>query len=117
MGVKIPRIISHKNMGPLLKALSEEPCYQPGSQTAPQPEDWHQRPVWLEVPVGELVRDELTTLALVGRNPYEIVPLTGKEGFRAQGLEGKVRIRKTLFAALMALRDIVPQYRGRIVVS
>ena len=114
--VTVPRMIDHDNMQPLLDALEEEPCYQPGpSAPMPQPEDWHQQLVWLEFPTGEAARDGLTTLALIGRNYNETASLDGREGFLAQGLEGKVRVQKPLFSALMNLRDILPKRRGRIV--
>ena len=51
----------------------------------------------------------------VGRNYNETAPLDGKEDFLAQGLEGKVRVQKPLFSALMNLRDSLPKRRGRIV--
>jgi len=112
----VPRVISHDNMQPLLDALQEEPCYRPGPLAPmPQPEDWHQQLVWLEFPTGEAARDGLTTLALIGRNYNETAALDGKEDFLAQGLEGKVRVQKPLFSALMNLRDILPKGRGRIV--
>jgi len=66
------------------------------------------------VPTGELCEDGLKTLALVGRGEYSTVALTGKEGFNAQGLEGKVVISKPLFNALMAMRDLINPHRGRI---
>jgi len=104
-------------MQPLLDALQEEPCYQPGpSAPMPQPEDWHQQLVWLEFPAGEAVRIVgLTTLILIGRNYNETASIDGKEGFLAQGLESKIRVQKPLFSALINLRDILPKRRGRIV--
>ena len=114
--VTVPRMIDHDNMQPLLDALQEEPCYQPGlSAPMPQPEDWHQQLAWLEFPTGEAAQDGLTTLALIGRNYNETASRDGKEGFLAQGLEGKVCVQKPLFSPLMNLRDILPKRRGRIV--
>lgn len=100
-------------MKPLLDAISAEPYFQPGPQTAPRPK-WVDKVVVLEFPLGELAKDGLTTLALVGMGKnYETAGLTGKEGFNAQGLEGKVRVRKPLFNALMNM-DLLPRGRGRI---
>ena len=113
----VPRTITHKNIRPLLVALQAEPWSQCGSKAPYEHEAWYWEPCYLEVPTGELAKDGLTTMALVGRGVPEHCSLTGKEGFVAQGLEGKVRIRKPLFNALMNLRDIVPEYRGRIVMA
>ena len=111
----IPKVITHKNMGPLLGALAQEPCFQCGSNI-PEPEGaWFRRQVILEFPLGELYRDGLLTLALTGFDRPETLALTGKEGFNAQGLEGKVQVRKDLFLALMNLRDLLPEFRGRII--
>jgi len=115
--MKLPHVITHKNMEPLLRAVCEEPYFQIGRKTIYDPSAWYWRAVTLEFPLGELAKDGLTTIALVGRNKYETVALTGKEGFNAQGLEGKVRVRKDLFMALMNLRDVLPARRGRIVVD
>jgi hypothetical protein len=112
----IPAVIDHKNMRPLLAAVSAEPFFQCGSRVPHNPDAWYWRPVVLEVPTGELAEDGMKTLALVGiGGNYETCALTGREGFAAQGLEGKVRIRKPLFNALMNLRDLIAANRGRIV--
>jgi len=113
--MKLPKVINHKNMAPLLEAIAHEPCYQPGSNTPITGDEWHQSLVWLEMPTGELARDPLASLALLGHDYWEATSITGEEGFQAQGLEGKIRVRKTLFSALMNLRDILPPRRGRIV--
>ncbi len=111
----IPPVITHKNMGPFLDAIAREPEFQPGSRHTYDASKWYRRPVWLEFPLGELAKDTLTTMALVGRERPDPLPLTGEEGFNAQGLEGKVRIQRDLFTALLKLRDILPPFRGRIV--
>lgn len=111
--MKLPKIIDHKNMGPLLNKVSGLSCYQPGSTD--DPPEWVHKKVILEIPLGELCEDALKTMALLGRRSQpDPMELTGKEGFNAQGLEGKVRIEKDLFAALMNLRDLIPPNRGRI---
>jgi hypothetical protein len=117
----LPKIITHKNMGPLLDAISAEPYFSPGPVRQHLRPEWVYRQVVLEFPTGELARNGLNTLALVGMagrtGQYETTALTGHEGFDAQGLEGKVRVRKPLFNALMNLRDLIPRRRGRIVVE
>jgi hypothetical protein len=107
-------IITHKNIDTYLDRLQKEPEFQPGPNTPVNPHAWYRQTVILEVCLGELCKDELTTLALRGRQ--EVVPtaIIGDEGFNAQGLEGKVCIYKDLFSALMNLRYLVTPYRGRI---
>jgi hypothetical protein len=51
-----------------------------------------------------------------GAKNYETTRLTGQEGFNAQGLEGKVRVRKPLFNALMNM-DLLPRNRARILTT
>ena len=109
----IPKVITHKNIEPLLTALCNEPEFKIGSKAEYDPSKWYRQTVTLEVATGELAG--LQSFALIGRSSYETLPLTGKEGFDAQGLEGKVAIRKELFSALMNMRDLISRYRGRIV--
>lgn len=133
-GVQVPNIITHKNMQPLLEQLTKEAEFQLGPTTyKPTGQEWYRQPVRLEMPMGELAKDGLQTIALVGRRRtcpghlqfqphmadafFQIGSLTGKEGFNAQGLEGKVIIHKDLFTALLNLRDLIPVHRGRIVVK
>lgn len=111
----IPTVIDHSNMQPLLRAIEAEPYFQCGSKRVYDPDEWFWQTVSLEVPTGELAKDGLTTMALAGRRECKTAALDGKEGFNAQGLEGKVVIRKDLFGALMNLRDLIPISRGRIV--
>lgn len=113
---KLPRIITHANYDAVLdKYIRNHPSMQPGGgHLLPQPAWFHEDAI-LEVPTGELARDGLTTMALVGRSRPEPAALTGDEGFNAQGLEGKVRIRKPLLNALLNL-DIIPRHRGRVIV-
>ena len=113
--MKIPRVITHKTMGPLLAAISREPEFQCGSREPYDPSKWYRREVILEFPTGEIAKDMLTTMALLGRRDYETAVIDGSEQWNAQGLEGKIRVRKELLAALMNLRDILPEHRGRIV--
>jgi hypothetical protein len=120
-------IITHKNLKHFLDRLQQEPEFQIGALAPNEPERerrylanldaWYRRRCWLEVATGELAKDALTSLALIGREHAECLSLDGTEGFNAQGLEGKVRIPKDLFMALMAMRDIVPEHRGRIIVE
>ena len=114
----IPKIITHRNLDPLLDAVNREPYFMIEWSRAKLPRPrWVDTPVYLEMPTGEIARDGLTTLALVGFAKPESLALTGKEGFNAQGLEGKVRVKKPLFNALMNMRDILAPGRGRIVLA
>lgn len=114
--MQVPKIITHANIQPLLNAICNEPEFQCGNKDAKyDPSKWYRQTVTLEVPTGELAKDGVTTMALKGHSVPVIVELTGKEGFNAQGLEGKVQIRKELFSALMNMRDLIAPYRGRIV--
>jgi len=108
--------ITHKNRDAWLDRLRAEPFFQIGNKTPYDPGAWYNQTVVLEVPTGELARDGLTTIALIGRSPHETAPLTGKEGFNAQGLEEKVVIHKPLVNALLNL-DIIPEKRGRVVID
>lgn len=112
-------IITHKNLQPYLDRLLAEPEFQPGNKTRYDASKWYRKTVRLEFPLGELVKDWLTTLALNGGKvrQTQTEPLTGNEGFSAQGLEGKAVVEKELFSALMNLRDILPENRGRIVME
>jgi hypothetical protein len=110
------KIITHKNLNYWLKKVQGEPYFECGS-TVKTPPAWCYQEVTLEFPLGELCKDGLTTIALVGREKPEPVPLTGKEQFNAQGLEGKIQVRKPLFNALMNLRDLLPELRGRILLD
>ena len=108
----VPSIITHKNMQPLLDEICGLPAYQPGSRE--DPPDWVHQEVVLEFPLGEICEDGLKTLAICGTRKPETMDLIGVEKFNAQGLEGKCQIRKDLFSALMNLRDLIPEHRGRI---
>ena len=113
--MQIPKVITYKNIEPLLDALLNEPEFKIGCQAEYDASKWYRQTVTLEVATGELTKDGLTTMALVGCSPYTTENLTGKEQFNAQGLEGKVAIRKELFGALINMRDLIAPYRGRIV--
>jgi len=112
---KMPRVITHANMHPVVDALCSLPCFQIGGEG--DPPDWAYAPVVLEVPAGELAGDWLKAMALAGNRQRWTAPIKGDEGFAAQGLEGKVCIRTDLFGAVMSLRDIVPPHRGRILTN
>jgi len=110
-------IITHKNLQHFLDLLQQEPEFKIGQHRPADLDAWYRRRCWLEVATGELAKDALTSLALIGREHAECLNLDGTEGFDAQGLEGKVRIPKDLFMALMNLRDVVAKNRGRILVE
>ena len=113
--VKLPRIVDHKNYGALLARVRRLPCMQPGPNAArAERPAWIDAPVTLEFPTGELCRNAVLALALVGpARDYELTDLDGSERFNAQGLEGKVRVRKPLLAALLNL-NLLPEHRGRV---
>lgn len=110
------KIINHKNLRYWLDKLKSEPQLACGGPQRTWSE-WFDKPCTLEFPLGEIAQSDLHVIALVGRGPTDPVPLTGKEGFNAQGLEGKLQIVKPLINALFNLRDILPEHRGRIVLS
>lgn len=107
--------ITHKNLTKWLDKLAQVPYLQIGSNACYDNKGWYAQTVTLEFPIGELCKDGLTTIALIGFTHVQPTPLTGKEGFDAQGLEGKIQIKKPLINALLNLRDILPINRGRIV--
>ncbi len=88
-----------------------------GTTYKPTGDEWYRQRVRLQFPTGEAARDGLTTMALIGRNHHTTEGLDGKEGFNAQGLEGRVTVHKDLFSALMNLRDLLKPGRGRIVLG
>jgi len=111
--VRIPKVITHKNMGPIRDAIALEDEFQPGPGHKIKPRGWYRRPVVLEFPMGEIAEEALKSIALIGRSEHWTEGLTGKEGFRAQGLEGKVLVIKDLFGALINM-DLLLPHRGRI---
>ena len=108
-------IITHENLQKYLYRLLKEDEFSPGYKGKSDPDKWYRELVWLEFPTGEAARSGLQTLALIGKHNPEHVSIDGTEGFNAQGLEGKVRVRKELFSALMNMRDLLPKNRGRII--
>lgn len=114
--VNLPNVITHKNRGPILEALRNEEPFRIGSNGQYDGNAWYAQEVTLEFPLGELCESGLKSLALVGRSPYVTVDLSGKEGFNAQGLEGKVQVRKPLSTAVLNL-DLLAEYRGRVLVG
>lgn len=113
--MKLPKVITHRNIKPILDAVNREPYFQPNSPITKRP-DWIDIPVILEFPCGEIAENGLKTICLFGRERPTPLPLIGNESFIAQGLEGKFQVRKPFFNALIALRDLLPPYRGRILV-
>ena len=108
--------LTHKDIEPMLDRLAQEPEFKCGSTYKPTGQEWYRQAVWLEFPLGELAKDSLTTLALTGMVPPTIAKIEPCDRFNAQGLEGKARVRKQLFGALMAMRDLLPEHRGQIVI-
>jgi hypothetical protein len=113
----VAHVITHRNIGPYLKRLQREPEFKIGKTYRPTGDEWYRTQCRLEFPTGEAAKDGLTSMALIGQRSHSHESLTGKEGFDAQGLEGKVVVWKDLFTALMNLRDLLPERRGRIVLK
>lgn len=111
------KTIYHKDLQPYLTKIQNEPEFQCGSRYNPTGQEWYRKEVLLEFPMGEIAKDFLTTIALVGRSPYNSAPIGKNDRFNAQGLEGKVQVKKDFFAALMNMRDLLPENRGRIVLT
>lgn len=116
-------IYDHTDIARLQDLLDAEPYFRCGAPPCNRP-SWVDQPAALEVPLGELCdSDPVTSLGgLVamqkgmGSIIVETGPITGKEGFNAQGLEGKAIIHTTLFDAFLKLRDYCRPNRARIVV-
>jgi len=108
-------IINHRNAGRIRDELSKLAESSAGwERNYSDASHWMHTMVILEVSLGELADNWIKTIALTGGRIPEIAPLTGREGFIAQGLEGKAVIRKSLLNALVNL-DLLPKYRGQIV--
>lgn len=69
--------------------------------------------VRLEMPLGEIATSMMGLLLQPYKDRIKIDSLTGKEGFNAQGLEGKCFIDLT-FGQAIVLMKLVNEYRGRI---
>lgn len=115
--MELPKIITHKNVEEYRKILYDFAGDPQNWDELKDPDFWGNREVTLEYPMGEIAENFTKTLVLTnnGAKP-DVVPLTGKEGFNAQGLEGKCQVRKPLVQALTALAMTSP-FRGRIVVD
>lgn len=113
--MKLPKIITHKNMEEFRKELFSFAKDPKNWEELKNPDFWGNQGVTLEYPIGEIAESFTKTLVLTnnGAKP-NVVSLSGKEGFNAQGLEGKCRVRKPLVQALIALAMTSP-FRGRIV--
>lgn len=75
---------------------------------------YHQAAV-LEFPLGEVTNRALAGFLFVWyhQNKIKIQPITQKDRFDAQGLEGKCVVETTLWTALVAA-DALPQYRRAV---
>lgn len=121
--MNLPKVITHKNAEPYIDHLQADPYFRVGEKSlavadAEKPGPWASQTVTLEFPMGELAGSGLKTMALLnGRvRPMDawVENITGKEGFAAQGLEGKVCVPMPLHVALVRL-DLLPEHRGRII--
>lgn len=117
-------ILHHKDIEPFLARLLDEPEFKCGSTDVNLPQyykptgkEWYRASVTLEFPTGELATGLLNRWALVGpRNP-EAIPIVGTERFNANGLEGKCAVQMDFFGALIKMRDLLPPWRGRIILG
>lgn len=96
----IPQAITHANADAIRTVVAPLLVYQPGPVAAK-----YKPPVW--------GHQEAVFEFLLGRSSFWSASLTGKERFDAQGLEGKVQVRKPLFNVILNL-DLLPEHRGRV---
>jgi len=102
--MKMPTIINHKNVGKTWDNLCKSGSGAGGNL------------VTLEAPLGELAKGDFVLDMLFSQTDKDSIKteaLTGKEGFNAQGLEGKFSVRVPLAFGLMVLRRL-PPFRGRV---
>jgi hypothetical protein len=113
------KALYHKDIEPYLDKLANEPEFRIGNfgKYKPDGKEWYRERVYLEFPIGELANGFMTRLALCGRQEPIALPIETGDKFNAQGLEGKARVERDFFGALMAMRDILPKHRGRIVLN
>ncbi|MFH1236171.1 MAG: hypothetical protein V1685_04515 [Parcubacteria group bacterium] len=74
-----------------------------------------ERPARLEFPLGELTNPAIAgyVWAWQLRRKIQTASITGKEGFLAQGLEGKVCVHTNMVTALLAY-GWLPEYRRAV---
>ena len=99
-------------------ALDDEQrsCYARGGCSAVN--EWmdeHEGPAELHLPLGEIMNERIAGHVFAWRmlGKLATAPITGKERFAAQGLEGKVVVATTLVGALLVWRECA---RGRCTV-
>ena len=115
--IQIMKTLYHKDIPPFLRKIETEPEFQTGSKYVPTGQEWYRQKVFLEFPLGEIAKDMLTTITLIGtkKQQYKTLPIEKNDRFNAQGLEGKMQVEKEFFSALMNMRDLLPPYRGKII--
>jgi hypothetical protein len=73
---------------------------------------------WVEFPLGEIFNPRIAVYVTYwhfsGR--LKVSPITGKERFDAQGLEGKAVIQTDLLTAIMVWREL-PRFRCNVLVD
>jgi hypothetical protein len=113
----LPRVIQQHQAERWLGVLEKELQRTPKPKKQPIKIPWYGRKVWLEYPLGELVRNVALTLMLTdfGSVKPKTMEIEGNERFNAQGLEGKASSRMPFARALHILKRL-PAFRGRIVV-
>ena len=77
--------------------------------------DEHDTPAEIHLPLGEVMNEKIGGFMWAWKMKGLLTPvdITGKEGFNAQGLEGKVVIPNTLIGALIVWREC-PAHRCTI---
>ena len=113
---RLPPIIDQRNYGVITEEVARLTQDREAWSETYDGSHWLNREVTLEFALGELAEDGFKTIALVGTKNYTVMPLTGGERWNAQGIEGKVIIRKPLREALANIQILKP-YRWRIITT
>lgn len=115
--MRLPRVIRDNNVEPIRRKLEDMAIDLPAWRKAHADKShWINTPVKLEFPGGETCEAEIKTLALLGpAGQYEYANITEDDRFDAQGLEGKIVVRRPLFVAIALIRLFKP-HRWQIVV-
>jgi len=109
------RIISKEEIGKMLEEIQK--ASMSGVETwEPVWEKYINQKALIEFPLGEFMNTTIQGY-IAGWNLYKKIqtkPITEKDKFNAQGLEGKASVPVNLFTALLVWREL-PEYRRQIV--